>query len=169
MSLYVLAALVLALALGLFSMALAHKTLLNQAVEREMLERLDKLTPAATGHWGRMSVAQMLRHVSGGIRMATGDLAIPPRKSPLRRFPIKQLIVFVLPFPKSAPTAPALVAKGEFDFETERSTVRELVGSFARREIANWPEHPAFGPLERDQWGVMVWKHLDHHFRQFGV
>ncbi len=166
---YVLAALVLALALGLFSLALAHKTLLGQGVEQEMLERLDKLTPASGAVWGRMSAAQMLHHLSGAIRMATGDLAIPPRRTPLRRFPIKQLIVFVLPFLKGAPTAPALVAKGEFDFETERAAVREQIGSFARRQIPKWPDHPAFGPLNRDQWGVMVWKHVDHHFRQFGV
>ena len=166
---YAVAAVALSLGLLLFSMALRHKSLLDPEVEREMLSRLDRLAPTAKGHWGRMSVTQMLRHIAGGIRMATGDLAIPRRNSALRRFPIKQLIIFVLPFPHNAPTAPALVFKDEVDFDAERETLRDLISSFAKRDIPNWPEHPAFGPLNREQWGVMAWKHLDHHLRQFGV
>jgi hypothetical protein len=32
-----------------------------------------------------------------------------------------------------------------------------------------WPEHPAFGRMSRRVWGVLGYRHLDHHFRQFGV
>ena len=169
MGLYVVAALLLTFALALLTMAMKHKSLLDPDVERELLERLDKLTPATKARWGRMSVDQMLHHLSGGLQMATGDLAIPARKSPLRLFPIKQSIVFVLPFPKGAPTAPALVARDKFNFDSEREAVSGFLNSFAKREIPSWPDHPAFGPLTRDQWGVMVWKHTDHHLRQFGV
>ena len=169
MLLYVLAALVLAAGLALFSMAQRHKTLLDPRVEGEMLDRLMKLAPDARGRWGRMSAARMLRHLANAIRMATGDLRIARRETPLRLFPIKQLIVFILPFPHGAPTAPALVVKEEVDFEAERRTVAELIGAFTKRDLQAWPEHPAFGPLSREQWGVMVWKHVDHHFRQFGV
>ena len=166
---YVAAALILSAALALFATASNHKTLLDDETRVSMLHRVDVLRPSSAAAWGRMGVAQMLHHLAGALRMATGDLEIAPRSSILRKFPIKQLIVFVLPFPKSAPTAPALVAKGEFDFEKERADVRGLIESFASRKIEAWPDHPAFGPLTREQWGVMVWKHLDHHFRQFGV
>ena len=169
MFLYALAAVALSLGLLLFSMALRHKSLLDPEVEREMLSRLDRLAPTAKGHWGRMSVTQMLRHIAGGLKMAMGDVAIPRRPGPLRLFPIKQLVIFVLPFPHNAPTSPALISKEEFDFDAERAAVRDLVSSFAKRDIPNWPEHPAFGPLKREQWGVMTWKHLDHHLRQFGA
>lgn len=169
MFLYAGAAVALTLGLLLFSMALGHKSLLDPEVEREMLSRLDRLAPTAKANWGRMSVTQMLRHIAGGLRMATGDLAIPRRNSPLRLFPIRQLIIFVLPFPHNAPTAPALISNEASDFDAERAAVRDLVSSFAKRDIPNWPEHPAFGPLNREQWGVMAWKHLDHHLRQFGV
>lgn len=165
---YVIAALILAAGLALFAMASSHQTLLDDAVRASMLARLDRLTSSATAAWGRMDVAQMLHHLAGALRMAIGDLAIPPRQSILRRFPIRQLIIFVLPFPQGAPTAPALVAREKFDFETERADVRGLIASFASREIAHWPDHPAFGPLTREQWGVMAWKHADHHLRQFG-
>jgi hypothetical protein len=29
--------------------------------------------------------------------------------------------------------------------------------------------HPMFGKMTADQWGRSMWKHLDHHLRQFGV
>jgi len=166
---YLFAALALAAGLVLLSMALRHRTLLDPRVERELQDRLAKLSPDSPRRWGRMSAAQMLRHLAGALRMATGDLQIAPRSTPLRLFPIKQLVVFVLPFPPGAPTAPALVVKDEVDFEAERRTVADLLGAFAKRDLPAWPEHPAFGPLNREQWGVMAWKHVDHHFRQFGV
>ena len=34
---------------------------------------------------------------------------------------------------------------------------------------AEWQEHPAFGRLARRAWGVLAYRHLDHHLRQFGV
>lgn len=166
---YAVAAVALSLALLLFSATMRHKSLLDPEVERELLSRLDRLAPGAHGQWGRMSVTQMLRHLAGGLRMAVGDMAVPRRPGPLRLFPIKQLVIFVLPFPHNAPTSPALIFKEEFDFNAERAAVRDLISSFAKRDIPNWPEHPAFGPLNREQWGVMAWKHLDHHLRQFGV
>jgi hypothetical protein len=165
----VFAALGLAIGLALLAMVLRHKTILDPQVERELQDRLTRLKPEAPGRWGRMSAARMLRHLANAIRMATGDLRIARRMTPLCLFPIKQLIVFVLPFPHGAPTAPALVVRDDVDFEDERRAVAELMGAFATRDIKAWPDHPAFGPLSRDQWGVMVWKHVDHHFRQFGV
>jgi hypothetical protein len=31
------------------------------------------------------------------------------------------------------------------------------------------PQHPFFGPLTSAEWDVLMWKHLDHHLRQFGA
>lgn len=30
-------------------------------------------------------------------------------------------------------------------------------------------EHPAFGKMTSKAWGVPGYRHLDHHFKQFGV
>lgn len=46
----------------------------------------------------------------------------------------------------------------------------ELLERFAARPPdATWPLHPAFGTLSRRAWGVLGYRHVDHHFRQFGV
>lgn len=39
----------------------------------------------------------------------------------------------------------------------------------ARNQQQQWPEHPAFGKLSTKDWGVLVYRHIDHHFKQFGV
>jgi len=150
-------------------MALRHETLLDDSVQQNLQDRLARLNGESQARWGRMSVSQMLHHVSSGLRMATGDLAIPPIRSPLRFFPLKHLIVFVLPFVRNAPTSPLLMAREEFDFEAERRTAADLISAFSGRTLTAWPDHPLFGSLDREQWGVMAWKHVDHHFRQFGV
>jgi hypothetical protein len=29
--------------------------------------------------------------------------------------------------------------------------------------------HPVFGRIKPNDWDVLVWRHLDHHLRQFGA
>ena len=31
------------------------------------------------------------------------------------------------------------------------------------------PVHPAFGDITTQAWGVLAYRHTDHHLRQFGV
>ena len=31
------------------------------------------------------------------------------------------------------------------------------------------PAHPFFGPMTDEEWGILIHKHLEHHFRQFGL
>jgi hypothetical protein len=51
-----------------------------------------------------------------------------------------------------------------------QSTFTSLVNELARRaddSSTRWPEHPFFGPLTRKDWGVLGYRHSDHHLRQF--
>lgn len=41
---------------------------------------------------------------------------------------------------------------------------------FATREPTGaWPAHPLFGALSGSDWGVLVYRHMDPHLRQFGA
>ena len=62
--------------------------------------------PNATPAWGSFNAPRMLAHVTDALRMATGDLPVAPRGGPLAFWPINSLVMFYLPWPKSAPTAP---------------------------------------------------------------
>lgn len=97
-----------------------------------------------------------------------GDLKVAPKKSPIRYPLLKQLIVYVAPFPKGVPTAPELIAREPREWTDEVADVQSLLERAAASRTDAWPEHPAFGTLSKRAWGVLIYRHMDHHLRQFG-
>lgn len=146
------------------------KNLWESNARQELSNRLDKLTPESSGLWGRMNARQMVAHLVDGLRMAVGDMTPKEKKLPIRFAPLKQLIIYGPPFPKNLPTAPELITRQADDWEAECASLRGLMDSFAGRQAgADMPRHPAFGQLSRRAWGVLSYRHIDHHFRQFGI
>jgi hypothetical protein len=146
-------------------------TFWESATRDEICRRVECLTPEHKPVWGKMNAAQMLAHLNDALRMAAGDLPTAPKKTPLKRWPIKQLVVYVLPWPKGVPTAPELLARIDgADLKVEQEEFRKIAGKLAAKRAADsWPEHPAFGVLTHKAWGVLGYRHADHHLRQFGV
>jgi hypothetical protein len=146
------------------------KTLWDSAARQELSQRLDRLKPDAVAQWGRMSAPQMVVHVVDGLKMATGELPTADKRLPIRFTPLKQFIIYGPPFPKSVPTAPELLVRQCEDWDTECANLRTMMTTFASLPAGTeLPRHPAFGKLSRRAWGVLTYKHIDHHFRQFGV
>ena len=118
-----------------------------------------------------MNASQVVAHLTQAVMMASGELPVRFRRTPLRLTPIKQLAVYLLPFPKGLPTAPELLARQPVgDWPTETAELRAALDRLVRRErSAPWPKHPVFGNLSARAWGVLVYRHTDHHLRQFGV
>ena len=118
-----------------------------------------------------MDVVAMLQHLRLSARMTTGELTVPSvNKRVFQVFPLKHLILYVFPFPKGAPTAPELKPVDVNSFEEERASVLELleqIGSGPSEGAG--PAHPLFGPLTWREWGVVTYKHADHHLKQFGA
>lgn len=146
-------------------------TVLDARDHASLQARLAALTPESQARWGRMSVEAMLAHLCQAARLALGELdAAPKNKRLFQVFPLKHLILYVLPFPKGAPTAPELLTPASGSFETDRRTLADLLrrlGEGARAGAG--PCHPLFGPLSRQEWGTLAYKHTDHHLSQFGV
>ena len=145
---------------------------LHDAASREaLLRRLDQLSSEAHPAWGKMSVGQMLCHVGAALRMGLGELPVQSKgKRLFQLFPLRQLIIYVLPWPHGAPTAPELLATAPAEFEADRARVADLVPRFGAASLeGRWPDHPVFGPLTGRDWSVLQHRHLDHHFRQFRV
>jgi hypothetical protein len=118
-----------------------------------------------------MNVTQMMAHLNDALRMAAGELPTAGKNTPFRRWPMKQLVVYVMPWPKGAPTAPELLARTDnLDLKAEKAEFRVLAERLAAKSAADrWPEHPAFGSLTHKAWGVLKYRHTDHHLRQFQV
>lgn len=146
------------------------KSIFQPAVHRELQDRVQRLTPQQRPQWGKMSAAQMVVHLTDALRMASGELEVAPKKVALRFSPLKELVLYVLPIPKGLPTAPELIARKSGEWTAEVAELRDqLNGLVERGAEALAPTHPVFGPLSAKQWGVLVYRHMDHHLRQFGV
>lgn len=141
----------------------------DPARRAELLERLARLTPERRPAWGRFTAPEMVRHLLESIRMAKGEVRPAPRPLPLQ-FLLRPLFVHHLPWPKGAPTAPELLARAPGGWEQDLAALREAIATHPEPAAdAPQPDHPAFGRMDKRDWGVLLLRHVDHHFKQFGV
>ena len=146
------------------------KTLWDVAIRVSIITRLNELDSQKQAMWGQFNCQSMLAHLADSLKIPLGQLAVESKYLPLRYWPIKQLVIYWLPFPKNAPTAPELIARTGESIEIERQAIIRLINQLAERKgQQNWPEHPAFGRLKGATWGVQIYRHIDHHLKQFGV
>lgn len=143
----------------------------DTSVRAAFTERVRKLNPDSKAAWGKFNAGGMLAHLNDSYRMAIGELPVKSKNLPLRYTPIKQLVIYVLPFPKGAPTAPELIARcGTALLDDEKAALTAMfakLGSIARGTAL--PEHPAFGNLSYDTYGVLMARHTEHHLKQFNL
>ena len=148
------------------------KNLYEPETVDEVISRINKLQPATQPHWGKMDVAQMLAHCSATMDMASGRLN-PPRIllgrliGPL----FKTILINEKPFGKNGPTHKKLIISDQRDFVREQERLKNSVQQFHDHGEAGCTKrpHPFFGKLSAQDWSRGMYKHLDHHLRQFGA
>jgi hypothetical protein len=149
------------------------KHLYDPACVAEVKDRLAALRPDSAPLWGRMHVGQAMAHCAIGLESATGNREIP-------RVMIGRLIGrFVKPLAlgddkpmkRNSPTAREFLIDSERDLDVERARVSALVDRFASAGPGGCTTRPHafFGPMTPDEWSILMYKHLDHHLRQFGA
>jgi hypothetical protein len=145
----------------------------DPATADEFRRRIASVMAASPRQWGKMSAAQMLEHCARGMEMATGELKLP-------RLPIGYLLGPLVkpmalkagtPMRPNSPTAPFLVVADEPDLDAARARLLGALDHFVEGGVRGCTEHPHafFGKLTPEQWSTLVYKHLDHHLRQFGA
>ncbi len=149
------------------------KDIFSKPVTDEVIARLNNLEPASQPSWGKMSVDQMLAHCSVTYEMLYEDKHPKPKgfqKWMMKAF-VKKIVVSEKPYKKNNRTAPAFIITAEKDFSSEKNRLiaylkktQELGG-----DHFNNKESHSFGPLSKNEWNNMFYKHLDHHLTQFEV
>ena len=149
------------------------KNLFDPATANEVKTRLATLQPDSPRQWGTMTPPQAMAHCSASIEMALGDFH-PPRKfigrllGPL----IKPLALRDdQPMRKNSPTIDEVIVHDDRNLEVERTRLRNVIDRFTATGPSACTTHPHafFGPLTPDQWSILMYKHLDHHLRQFAA
>jgi len=147
------------------------RSLFEAGARDAITDRLRTLTPESPRQWGRLRGDEMLCHLADQLRMALGGIPTAAPAGPLRYRPIRYLMIHVLPWPKGRAKGPAeAFTTAPADWENDREQVIELVREFGGRSPSgDWPSNPIFGSLSGHDWGVLSYRHLDHHLRQFGA
>jgi len=146
-------------------------TIWDPSLRASFAERAKKLNRDTKAGWGKFSASGMLAHLNDSYRLCTGELKAKSKNLPLRYPVIKQLVIYVAPFPKSAPTAPELLARCDGAvLDDEKKAFEAMIMKLAGIKPGDpLPEHPAFGVLTHKAYGVLMARHTEHHFRQFGI
>jgi hypothetical protein len=150
------------------------KSLFDAAAMNQIKIRLGKLDPQSERHWGSMTPGQMIKHCSVSMQWATGEVIPEKGALPLRL--MGRLIKPMVfrnddPLRKNSPTAKSLIVADEPDLGKERARLSALIDKFAAGGPAGCTKNPHtfFGRMTPEEWAILMYKHLDHHLRQFGV
>jgi hypothetical protein len=149
------------------------KNLFEPAHATELTERIERLRADSRPLWGKMTAPQAMAHCSRAMEWAVGDTR-PPRMLIGRLIGgmVKRMAVRDdAPMKRNAPTAPGLRVTDERELASERARLIRLIDRFHAAGPAGCTTHPHgfFGPMSPDEWAVLMYKHVDHHLRQFGA
>lgn len=148
----------------------AMKSIQDPIVYQEIVQRINKLQLTNTRQWGKMDVAQMMAHCAHALEVSLGDrVSKQGLMGKLFGKLAKKSLAGDKPFRQGLPTAPDYVMADPKNFDAEKKRLTAAIKRLASPSAQGSIIHPFFGKMTPDELGVLNYKHLDHHLRQFGV
>ncbi|RAR75582.1 DUF1569 domain-containing protein [Flavobacterium aciduliphilum] len=137
-----------------------------------LINRINTLQPDSQPLWGKMSVGQMLTHCKLASDVAFGkmDIKVTIIMKLLGKL-LKKKVFYGGDMGKNSPTAKEFVITDTIEFEKAKTELITNIQKFAQEGHAaiSLMEHPFWGKMSYEDWDALMWKHLDHHLKQFGV
>jgi hypothetical protein len=152
------------------------KDLFDPTVLESTKQRIRGLHAESERRWGPMPIAQALAHCTSGIHMAIGT--IHPKRAPFPASLVGLMIKPLVfrddkPMRRHSPSSPELFPAHPtgLHFASEQARLIAALDHFATQGPHGCTEnpHPFFGSVKPHQWAILMYKHLDHHLRQFGA
>lgn len=150
------------------------KNLLDKEANELIVQRVQKLRADTRPHWGTMSATEMLLHCNKAHElMLTTPTAPSGKGTTVTQYLTRWVVLYLLPkLPKNARAPGQIRTRGTINdaaFEEQKQAFIALMRRFPQHTEPIQHDHPYFGALRTQQWGLSGWKHVDHHLRQFGV
>jgi hypothetical protein len=148
-----------------------YETMFDSHKVDMILGRLNKLTPEHQRQWGKLNVHLAVTHMADELRMALGQLAPGVPSGWLRFAMTRYLAIHILPWPKGKTKGPAEAFTTDPKiFADDLALLCTLIKEVAARNPKDqWPQHSMFGKMTGRDWGVLCYRHLDHHLDQFNL
>lgn len=151
------------------------KNILNKKDNDLVVARINSLSEKNDALWGKMNVNEMICHCADQIRMALGKIEIAFQGNFFMTKVLKNLILLGIPAPKGKVKTykeldPLIGGTKPVGFDSDRKILIDKIKCFDKDYTPDAKIlHPSFGPFSKSQWGRLIYVHLDHHLRQFGV
>jgi hypothetical protein len=145
------------------------KTIHDKATRDALIARINSLTEKSVAQWGKMTVAQMMKHCTRWEELSLGKQKY--KQSFIGKLFGKIALKDILkdePMKKNLPTVPSFKIKGNADVAEEKKKWIALMKEYDHYSNDGFI-HPFFGKLTKEQAGYMAYKHIDHHLRQFNA
>ncbi len=144
--------------------------------ERDILfRRIEGITPDMRSRDGRVTGHQLLGHLNNSLREICG-LQKPKRPSNIFERTIgKWLVFYLIPWPESPPKTASQLSEfvGRVNlasFANDHETFVSLLKTFEYQSGNQSLEpHPIFGRLTKEEWGKVMFLHLDYHLTMFDI
>jgi hypothetical protein len=93
---------------------------------------MTRLRPDAPALWGRLTAPRMVCHLIEGFRVPLGEQPVNVRWAPLRIYPLRRVLVYVLRWPKGKlPTTPEFQRTPPTTWEADQAAWRAALERFA--------------------------------------
>lgn len=149
------------------------KDIYSSTVSGELKKRVLQLNKNTAPHWGKMNAAQMLAHLNLMFKISLED---NPKRPPafvrfIMQLIVKPIVINEKPYKKNSGTAPEMKVIGGVNFEAEQDKLISYLFEVSKKRRIYFENrvHPVFGKLTTEEWSRLFYKHINHHFEQFGL
>lgn len=147
----------------------------SEFLQSEFVALLTKIPANTTPLWGKMSVQQMVEHMSDSVRIANGR---DPQNCVTPEEHLSKMLTFLRsdkPFKENTPNSLMSETPSACRFERMEDALGELQAELDEfinvfdQDKSKIITNPFFGDLNFEDWVQLLYKHSLHHLRQFGV
>ena len=146
------------------------KTIFDKNTREELINRVDSLNENSTAQWGKMNIYQMIKHCILCEEMYLGKT--PYKRTFLSYFLGKLALKYLMkddkPKKRNSPTKQEfIISENTGNLLEDKKKWISLIQEYENYVNHNFV-HWFFGRMTQEQVGISVYKHIDHHLRQFG-
>jgi hypothetical protein len=149
------------------------KNIQNEISYASLVKRINNLSPESNRLFGTMTIEQMQCHLSDQLRLALNQKPILTKSNLYFKTIYKWTAIYLMrEMPKNLNTIKEQ-KQGEGNagttptgFESDKNTLLQLLSEFRNKKTDLHP-HPLLGKLTANEWGKLIYVHIDYHLKQF--
>ena len=149
------------------------KTIFDKVTREELISRIHSLDGSNQAQWGKMNVFQMLKHNTYWNRWILGKGEQTYKQEFMGKIfgkmALKQVTKDDRVLDENIPTSNQFKVKDkEGNLLAEKRKWIALLRAYEQFTNSKFI-HDFFGKMTKEQIGILVYKHTDHHLRQFNA